>query len=290
MMLICAVLGIMQVPLQKLTSSTLLFTFDGYLPDAILLEHVNTFQPLTYGSTLYKSNGFLMIEPSTFSQFIAVAIIVELLFYQVKWCLALYGAALLFSYSGTGLIPLAVVAPAILVSRRSYGTIIALALFVVLVLATPDIWHTNILQQRTGEFSDTGASGYSRYIAPMDLIAQFLVPSPHDLLFGLGPGSMRPHALLMPYDTADAAWAKVLFEYGLIGCLLFWPMLFNAVFSNAPSTWISTVLMIGFLVFGGGFLDPRLQALMLVFCVLPKRPAAGSVGSNLWLRTDARVA
>jgi hypothetical protein len=286
--LICAVLGILQFPLQRLTSSTLLFTFEGHLPADILLAGFNTFQPLTYGATLCKSNGFFMIEASTFSQFVAVAAIIELLFYRVKWRLAVYGAALMFSYSGTGLIALAL-APAILVSRRSFGTVMTLALFALLVLATPEVWHLSVIEQRTGEFSAPGASGYARFIAPMDMIGKFQVPNPRDLLFGVGPGSMRPHAALMPYETTDPAWAKVLFEYGLVGCLLFWPMWFNAVFSNAPSIWVGLVLMIGFLSFGGEFLDPRLQTLLLVFCILPKRPMPRSRGYRL-LRTATKVA
>jgi hypothetical protein len=110
-------------------------------------------------------------------------------------------------------------------------------------------------------------------VAPAALIAQYQLPRTYELLFGVGPGSITPYGKLLPYDSSDPSWAKVLFEYGLVGCLLFWPMLIVAVFGNAPSIWLALALMIGFLTFGGEFLDPRLQTLLLVFCVLPKGTA-----------------
>ena len=276
MVLICAGLGILQFALQSAITSSLLFTFKGYVPESLLLPEFNTFQQLTYGSPLYKSNGFFMIEPSTFSQFVAIAIVIELLFYQVKWRLAVYCAALLFSYSGTGLIGLAL-APAILVSRRSYGTIIVLALFALLALATSQLWHMSVTEARTSELSSSDSSGYARFIAPADLIATYQIFRPRDLLFGLGPGTYLRYGNIMPYEVGEASWAKVLFEYGVVGSLLFWPLLIVAVFSNAPSVWLTATLMIGFLTFGGGFLDTRFQALLLVFCVLPKRLASAAV-------------
>lgn len=272
MMLICAIAGILQFILQFVISNSLLFTFEGHAPSAILLKGYNTYAHITYGSSLYRSNGFVMIEPSTFSQFVGLAVIIELIFFQVGWRLFVYAAALLFSYSGTGVIILALV-PAILLSRRAYRTIVALALVAALALATPQLWNMSLYQERAKEFNDTGSSAHSRYVAPANLIAQYQVPRTHDLLFGIGPGSITPYGNLLPYDSSDPSWAKVLFEYGLVGCLLFWPMLLMAVFGNAPSIWLALALMIGFLTFGGEFLDPRLQTLLLVFCVLPKRMA-----------------
>ena len=284
MVLVCAILGIMQFLLQFVISNSLLFTFKDHLPAALLMKNFNTFQPLTYGSPLHKSNGFFMIEASTFSQYVAVAVIIELLFFQVKWRLAVYGAALLFSYSGTGLIAL-VLTPGILISRRSYSTVVALALFASLVLATSQLWHLDVMEQRAAEINSTGSSGYGRFIAPAELIARYQLPRAHDLLFGVGPGSIRPYGLLMPYETNDPAWAKVLFEYGLVGCLLFWPMFIVALFHNSPSAWLSMALMIGFLTFGGEFLDPEFQTLLLVFCVLPKR----ATSSRLSMRPPMRI-
>ena len=116
-----------------------------------------------------------------------------------------------------------VLAPAILASRRSYSTIIALALFAFIALATSQAWNVSVYENRATELSDTNTSAYSRFVAPADLIAQYQVARPKDLLFGVGPGSITRYGVLMPYEVSDPSWAKVLFEYGLVGCLLFGP-------------------------------------------------------------------
>jgi len=270
MALICAAGGIAQFFLQFATSSTLLYTFHGYLPPWILLNGFANLLPISYGSPLNRSNGFFMVEPSTFSQFTALAVIIELLFFQVKGRLAIYGAGLLFSYSGTGLIAL-VLLPAILVSRRSYGTIVVLALFAVAVMLMSSLLHLDVAQQRSGEFESGDSSAHARFIAPVDLLQRYLMPDPQGLLVGIGPGSLRTYTALMPYETHDPAWAKLLFEYGLLGTAMFWTLFILAVFANSPSIWMSLALTIGFLSFGGELLDPRLNALMVVFCIWQKR-------------------
>jgi len=272
MTLVCAILGIAQFFLQFVISSKLLFTFQDFLPSWTLLDGFANLLPISYLSPLNRSNGFVMVEPSVFSQYIAVAVIIEMLYFQVKWRLAVYGAALLFSYSGTGLV-IFVLLPAIMLQRRSYATIAVVTLFVVIAMLTSDLWHADVTAQRVTEIGSNSSSAYARYFAPADLIGRYLIFNPQGLVFGLGPGAIREYIIQMPYETHDPAWAKVLVEYGLIGSALFWTMFILAVFANSPSIWLSTALAIGFLSFGGEFLDPRFQSLMLVFCVLPKRAA-----------------
>jgi hypothetical protein len=203
---------------------------------------------------------------------VALAIIIELVFFQVKWRLVVFGGSLLFAYSGTGLVALVLV-PFILVKRRSFGTIAALAFFGCVAMATSELWHMNAIGQRAAEFGSGESSAHARYFAPADLIDQYLLPNPQGLLFGVGPGSLRNYILQMPFETHDPAWAKLLFEYGLLGSMLFWPLFILTVFTHSRSMWLSAALTIGFLTFGGELLDPRLDALIVVFCGLPKRAA-----------------
>jgi hypothetical protein len=62
--------------------------------------------------------------------------------------------------------------------------------------------------------------------------------------------------------------------------VVFLALLFNAAFVRSPSLWLSTALMIGYFTFGGEFLDTRIQGLLLVFCVLPKRAIDASSHSS----------
>jgi hypothetical protein len=283
--LICASCGIAQFFLQFVISSKLLYTFDGFLPAQILLQGFATFLPISYGSTITRSNGFFFLEPSVFSQFIALAIIVELLYFQVKWRLAVYGAALLFSYSGTGMITLILV-PAILASRRSVGIVMALVLLGGLVFATSDLWHLDVIQERADEFDSTNTSGHARFIAPAVLLSQYLFPNPHGLLLGIGPGSLHQYTIQMPYETHDPVWAKLLFEYGVVGAIIFLILFFRAVYVDSPSGWMSVALTIGFFSFGGELLDPRLNALLIVFCVLPKTTIPASFRTRSAFRSE----
>jgi hypothetical protein len=65
-------------------------------------------------------------------------------------------------------------------------------------------------------------------------------------------------------------------------------MLIITVCNRIPSAWLGMALMIGFLSFGGEFLDPRIQTLLLVFCVLPKR--SPQVAATLRPRTEPTLA
>lgn len=272
MMVVCAACGIAQFFLQYVISSHLLYTFHGFLPPAMLIDGFANLLPISYGSPLNRSNGFFMVEPSTFSQFVAISIIIELVFFQVKWRLILFGASLLFAYSGTGLVALVLV-PVILLHRRSFGTIAVLLLFAGLAAMTSQLWHMDVIGKRATEFNSNESSAHARYFAPADLLAEYLLPFPQRLLFGAGPGSLRTYILLMPFETHDPAWAKLLFEYGIFGSILFWTLYILAVFVRSPSMWMSVALTIGYLSFGGELLDPRLGALLVVFCTLPKRRA-----------------
>jgi hypothetical protein len=80
-----------------------------------------------------------------------------------------------------------------------------------------------------------------------------------------------------------------LFEYGLVGSLLFWPMWITSVFKNAPSVWISITLLIGVLAFAGTFLDPRMQALLLAFCILPREVTAEATSAHRSTQIGAQL-
>ena len=276
-------------------TSPLLYTFEGFLPDSIVMPGFATYQPIEYGSPLSRSNGFFMLEPSIFSQYVALGVIIEILYFQTKWRLAVYSAALIFSYSGSGLIALVLV-PGILFSRRSFGILAAMAVIGCLAFATSEFLHLDIVLQRSTELSgnNTNTSGYARYQAPVQVIARYLLPYTRDLLFGFGPGTWHGYQIRMPFETHDPAWAKVLLEYGLVGSVLFGSLLFLALFKNSRSKWLAMALAIGFFTFGGEFLDARLQALILVFCALPKqtflRPSFSYLGWRQGSKDDTPAA
>lgn len=271
MVLVCALCGIAQYLAQFVIKSDYLFTFEGLFPDSILLHHFGNQQPLYYGSQIFKSNGFFLVEPSTFSQYLALAILFEVLFFGgLSLRMVAYGVALPLSYSGTGLIVLILLMPWVLLQQRAYKTIGLLVVLVIIALATGKSWHMDALIRRVSEFGYENTSATARYIAAAWLIADKLLPYPQDLLFGYGPGAFFQYTKDVAHETHDPVWAKLLFEYGLFGLGSFILLFATAVFAGAPSTWVAAALTIGFLTFGGMLLDPRLNLLILLFCVLPK--------------------
>lgn len=274
MVLVCAALGIFQFIAQSAISSPLLYTFQGTFPSGFLLKGFNNILPLQYGSALNKSNGFFFVEPSTFSQYTALAIVIEIAFFGSIKRLLTYGAALLVSFSGTGLILLALLLPGLLIKRRAWGLAAGIVIFGLVAAAGGQAWHMGASGSRVTEFSSNESSAHARFIAPLELIERFQISRPDDLLIGFGPGSMIDYIRRMPFETHDPTAAKLLFEYGIIGSMLFWVLYGVSVFGGCPSGWMAAALTIGFLVFGGMLLDPRLQILILLFCVLPKRQPA----------------
>ena len=102
---IVAVAGLLQFAAQF--AGLRLFAFAGFVPDPWLIESgYNLAIPTGIGDVL-KSNGFFLVEPSVFSQFMAIGLIIEVLAFRRPLQLALFVGGLVLSFSGTGWIVLA---------------------------------------------------------------------------------------------------------------------------------------------------------------------------------------
>lgn len=209
----------------------------------------------------------------------------EVLFFGGTARLIVFGVALLFTYSGTGPLVLAILLPFLMLYRRSYRLVAGLAIFSGLAIATGSFWHMDILLQRSGELGEEQTSATARFLGGIWLIADNMHWTWRDLLFGLGPGTFRRFSNVAGYEAHDPAWAKLLFEYGPVGFIAFSTFFVRAVFHRAPSGAVAIALGIGFLIFGGMMLDPRLNTLILVLCVLPKLPQ----GTNEMAVSDQSV-
>ncbi len=290
MMLFCAVAGILQYTLQYIFPGPRLFTFRNLVPEDWLIANFNTTNPLTWGSHIYKSNGVFFVEPSVFSQFLSIAILFEVLYFRRTMRMAVFVIALLLTYSGTGPLMLGIVLPWVILQRRAYRLLIGLAVLAGIAVATGDLWHLDALLGRVSEFGQRDTSATDRFIAAAWVIADTMRWSAHDMLLGYGPGSYVRVVRFAAYDAHDPVWAKLLFEYGILGVVSFSAFFCRALFHAVPSGWIAVALGVGFIVFGGEFLDPRLNALILTFCVLPKRsPGAGGLHATAPAETARQV-
>ena len=141
-MLVVAIAGILQFFGQLVVKGPLLFTFVGIFRPDLISHGFNYVIPVPGLGGLNKSNGFFLVEPSSFSQLMALAIIVELEFFKPSWRLGVLGLALMLSFSGTGLLLFAAIVPLYLL-RRGWGGVLLLAgpavLVAAIVLAGPKL-------------------------------------------------------------------------------------------------------------------------------------------------------
>jgi hypothetical protein len=227
LVLVLSFLAIAQFFGQFLVDGREVIQFFGIIPEYLLASYniggVNTIIPITEGSSLIKSNGLFLTEPSTLSQMTALAILIEILEFRRPRYLFLLAFGFLLSYSGTGLMILLLCLPVSgLVQGRAifYGL---LGIIFVVGLSVTGIVDLSIFVSRMGEFEDTRASGFVRFVAPFWLAADYLdLASLRALLLGNGPGTTAAFTAGFWYSGGiTGTWIKLIYEYGLIGAFVF---------------------------------------------------------------------
>jgi hypothetical protein len=274
-MLIAAVAGIAQFMAQFVLGPERVFPFE-YLPEFIKAQNYNVIIPLTYGSPIVKSNGLFFLEPSFFSQFLAIAFILELLGRQRPIRSGIYLFALLISYSGTGLLTAAIFAPFALMRKVNVPIILGAIVVGIVVALCASVFEFNTLFGRVDEFTAPESSGFARFVSPFYLIRDFLIPSPDNFLFGMGPGTIDAalkKATFHAYLAHDPTWIKLIFEYGLVGGLAILSYVFCAVYAGGRDRLFSTVLLFAWLALGGYLLNGMMNVLFVTLGVMHAWPA-----------------
>jgi hypothetical protein len=188
------------------------------LPANLLVDGYNTTYPVVYGSAIYKSNGWISLEPSFMSFFLGVAFACALLGRVGRPSIMLLLAGLLSTMAGSGLAVAAVFLAALILQGQAY-TLRRYALPVTVAVA---IFATTTLGQalfsRVTEFGSGNSSTALRVIEPYPELWPYWIADPAGIFLGHGAGAsadiVESHSvdgLLVPNI------AKVVFDYGLIG-------------------------------------------------------------------------
>jgi O-antigen ligase len=231
-----------------------LFSFAGVIPESLLLEQsYNVVVPIWYGSAVHKANGIFLLEPSFLSQFVAVALVIEFLYFGSALRMAVLVLALLAAFSGTGLIILGfAVVMASLLEHRSLWRILTFLLVGGSIaalsgaLVAPE--YVDSIVRRMSELDSDQASGFIRFISPYMMVAD-ATADPRSIL-GFGPGTAERFDSL-GYEYGINALTKILIEYGIPGLLIYMALLLSA-FYRADMRVLSAVGLFWF-VFGGGY-------------------------------------
>lgn len=228
--LLIAICGIGQYVLQFFVSPAYVFPVENFLPDDLRVTGFNMQAPIAYGSSIYRANGVFMQEPSFFSQFLAIAVLVELLGPARLWRVALCAMAIMVSYSGTGLIVLAVCLPVLIVTHRRWNLVIIAAIMLLLLMLAAPYLHLDHLIARIGEFGSERSSAYERFVGGFRIFEASVVADPAKLLFGYGAGSYRDLVHGLNHPAAEMALFKIVVEYGLAGTLLYFGFVLFCIF------------------------------------------------------------
>jgi hypothetical protein len=216
MLLSC--LAMVHVAAEFVGEGDRLIHFYGIFPDFLFgIAHVDqNWGPPSH----FRSNGIFLTEASFLSQMTALGILIEVLEFRRPRYLIVMALGFLLSYSGTGLMLLLVFLPLTGLRDGRAGLSALLVVMFALGLFATGIIDLSAFTSRVGEFEDTRASGFARFVSPFLLAAkQFDTVSLQKILLGSGPGTVK--FIIDPTSSFAATWIKILYEYGIIGSFIF---------------------------------------------------------------------
>ncbi|CUU58732.1 O-antigen ligase like membrane protein [Parafrankia irregularis] len=235
------------------------------VPDNFRMHGFNTSYPVQYGSSLYKSNAFICLEPSFCSQFLAFGLVVCVLRSGSWWRYVLYVLALLSTVSGTGVVLLAVALVLLSVhkgARFATTAFVGVAIVVTILSFTP---AASIFAERATETSSNNSSGSLRFVQPYTRTWDALDKDPVTVLFGSGPGFADRDAIEFFLRTSlplnYALLPKLVLEYGVIGTVAFLAFVLSMFVRGSPSFVLSGSVIVFYSVLSGGLLSPVVTTL-----------------------------
>jgi hypothetical protein len=268
--------GIAQYSLQFIVNARFLFPIENFVPASFIVQHFNKQAALAYGSEVYRPNGVFLLEPSFFSQVLAVAVVAELCTLARAGRLAVFGIALLVSYSGTGIMVLAICLPVYGVTRRRWGLLLLGLFALIVMIPLVEYLHMDRFLWRVGEFGSTHSSGFARFVGGFYLFDQFLWGDPWRTLFGYGAGAFTDYASHSYYPVAEMALSKVVFEFGLVGAVAYFGFLFCCLSSSSAPRML--ILAVGTTYLLNGIYTSFAHGLALSLLLWNSANAVGSAG------------
>ena len=143
---------------------------------------------------ILKSNGVFFLEPSFYSQFIGLGLVLELSMRNRPLRIALLVAGLAVAYSGTGIIVASVGIAGLVIVKRRWDVIVFVTLAALVALMLSDVLQLDRLLGRIGEFHSTRSSASARFVAWIDMLNQHWWLDGMRALFGAGAGKIgRAH-------------------------------------------------------------------------------------------------
>lgn len=219
---------------------------------------------------IVKANGFFLREASTLSIVTATALLIEYFSRARKKTLGVLLVGLLSSVSGSGIF-LVLAGLLFPTSMRKVPRFVGLSLLTVSLLVTgAQISALEPWYKRVAEFQTEGTSGYARYVAPAEMVERNFSQGSANIWFGSGGGSyLRTIKLLQrKYEINDPTWAKLLYEYGVVGFLIMSAIFVVRLFSSALRPEVCNAILFSWMS-SAGILKSEVAFLVWILTLVP---------------------
>ena len=264
LLLILAAAGVLQFFLQFVFHREWLFDYRPFIPP--FFQNKNNMNTVISIGGLIKSNGFFLLEPSYFSQWMAYAILFFGVFGGSFAAGALFLLGLALSFSGTGIILLGVMM-VFFISSISFGRrlflIVSAAVFLLLGLTSQSHLTFSRLEEFRGGTGVRTTSAAARFLNPRITLQEGLSNSVLSFFLGNGPGTINK--VIKDYEGHDPVWAKLFFEYGLIGGFLLLFFLLRSIHASQGSFLFFIPFFVQWLLLGGHLLTFDVVVLFVLY-------------------------
>src|SRR5262245_21221577 len=276
--LLCALLGILQFTVFVTTRQV--FDLVELVPPSLLDNPGYATIDFDPTHTLLRANGLIFLGASFFSQFMALALVIDATFLRNPYRLGCFFVALLCALSGTGILMafVALLASAI-VHRRTFGThrriIVPLAgglvVFLSISVLVPALWQyfaTRVGVELTLEARDT--SFYIRFVAPWVALYKLCELGIARVVLGLGPGWFAIRQLNMPMDPNLNPISQISVYYGVFATIAYIVFLWTVnVERYTRAQWIVMLtVLVQYLFCSGNLLAPNIAYVLLWFALV----------------------
>ncbi|HTJ56941.1 MAG TPA: hypothetical protein VL418_05175 [Devosiaceae bacterium] len=243
-MLCTAPIVLVEWALQIVLRPGLWVNLDAVIPKALLVPGYMYRHPTAFQSPWMQPNAAVFLEVSILSQFLAIAIMIELSYSRRPLRLAILFFTMLITLGGSGPFMLALSSPLLLLyaPRRLLlpGIIFAGAVLIALSF-------TSVFSDFTGrifEFQNAHGSAHGRYIVPLQVLEEQFAKGPV-IFYGNGPGSG---------DAVGAGFSfnKLLYEYGLLATISYYVVFLRMLFKSGHPPLVIWALFLYFSFLGGG--------------------------------------
>ena len=283
MTLLTAMLGCIQFGLYASIGiyADLHFLLPHFLIDGPGFVHL---KDIRHGPYLVRANGMVFLEPSFFSQFLAIGLIIETLFFRRWRYMLILLAGFFCALSGTGIILLTLGGIMICLYHRKdiplkylLSLIGGMACLAAAVLFIPRL-HSYFATRFDVLFSlPTNSSPYLRFVAPWTNMVTIFKQNALNIWFGIGSGWNHIAATLLgPHTHGYHAWViqhanynaftQLAIYYGLPTALLFTGFVLFIALKPAKHTWQRIVMIMAlcqFFFLSGALLTPNIGYVLL---------------------------